>query len=74
VIQIPFRAGDVCEYIGNDEFWRGTHIIHELSLSNASDWEYSTTQGAWIGHEELKLVRNADQKSLRQLVKSLGEE
>lgn len=68
---IPFRMGDVCTYIGPKKgMWKGEHIIEHAMMDNSHNkFTYSTSQGAWIPHSELKLKTPANKKSLKALFK-----
>ena len=70
----PYRTGDVCRYRGKDRFWKGEHIIHEAELRALNRYEYCTTQGAWIPHRDLVLIRECDEASMQQLLSDLEEE
>lgn len=74
--QIPFRMGDVVTFTGTYKHWQGEHIIHkvEFDVIKPLRFRYSTTQGAWIKHSELELLRPASEESLRELAKVLIEE
>lgn len=64
----PFRHGDVCEFKGEDRDWKGRHIIDEISVNDDPErWEYATSQGAWIPHEELELVEESSVSSRAEL-------
>ena len=70
-----FAVGDVTRYIGPATgTWTGEHIIHEPQHLGGGDFEYSTTQGAWIPQGDLELVRKADDKSFAQLDAVVAEE
>ncbi len=68
---IPFRMGDVVRI--SDPDFEGKAIIHEAVFCGDS-FEYSTTNGAWVAHEDCKLVSKANKKSLEELRKSLEDE
>jgi len=70
-VVIPFRTGDVVEFVGEDGYWkkRDKHIIKEVWMHSPQEFEYSTNRGAWIEHKDLKLVKEADLESLTQLYK-----
>lgn len=61
--------GDVVKYVGEYDAFEGIQIIDKIEDSeyNEYEFEYSTTKGAWIPHNELKLVRECDAKSIKQL-------
>lgn len=73
--QIPFRMGDVVTYVGNNSSWAGEHIISEAEFAGSSSRiKYSTSQGAWIPHEDFALVSPASPASLEKLYDVLVEE
>ena len=69
---MPFNFGDV---VKNKEDGK-VHIINEINMCQLLnfEWEYSTNLGAWYSHEDFKLVRKADEKSIRKLVEDMKEE
>jgi hypothetical protein len=73
----PFRFGDVCKYVGDDD-WSERHIIESMSPDGPEHWEYSTSQGAWIPHSDLELVAESSAESRAELHRlnqeELGEE
>lgn len=62
---IPFRMGDVVSYKKKE------HIIHEVTLNEVGNYEYATDRQAWIDHQDLKLVRQADKNTLKELYDSI---
>lgn len=68
----PFRIGDVVHYAGHSHHWKGQHIITEVSVMDVGVYNYATLKGAWIDHEELRLVRECDEKSMTKLVNEMG--
>jgi hypothetical protein len=63
----PFTFGDVCKYTGTDPSWEGTHIIEQCDSLGDEEFEYSTTQGAWINHNELRLVTESSESSRKAI-------
>lgn len=74
-MNIPYRLGDVVEFVGKDRFWKKgeRHIIHDVTIDTGS-LQYSTNQGAWFSHNEFKLLEPCSAKSLRALKRSLCDE
>ena len=70
----PFNYGDVCMYIGEGHGWEGEHIVEEISRTGENDYEYSTSQGAWIDHSDLTLVKKSSEESRAKLWDLLLEE
>ena len=70
----PYSIGDVCRYTGTDPIWSGEHIIKECEMEGPDSFEYATTQGAWIDHEDLELVEKSSCKSRRLLWESMEHE
>jgi hypothetical protein len=60
----PFQFGDVVVELDHPLI---EHYIHEVQTDEGGSWEYSTNRGAWYAHDNLKLVRKADEKSLRAM-------
>jgi len=71
---LPFRMGDVVEYVGKERHWRGKHHVIEQAQFDGDSFEYSTSRGAWMRHKDFKLVRDADAQSLCELRKSMDDE
>lgn len=65
--QLPYRYGDVCKYVGKDTTWEGEHIIEEASHTGNDEYEYSTSQGAWIQHADLILLKQSSVESRKKL-------
>ena len=70
----PFRHGDVCKYMG-DGLWSGRHIIDEINVNeDPEQWEYATSQGAWLPHEAFELVADSSVASRAELHRMKEEE
>lgn len=63
----PYTFGDVCKYTGREALWAGEHIIKECSMDSPEIFEYATTQGAWIDHNDLELVEESSKQSRQRL-------
>jgi hypothetical protein len=53
-------------------FGKGTHIVHQVRFGDAT-FKYSTDRMAWIPHEALSLVEEANAASLAQLKKTVDD-
>ena len=66
----PFRMGDVVNVVtivgrlGRSIV--GEHVIHEVKF-DGDDYEYSTHRSAWHSHKACTLVRECDERSMKQL-------
>ena len=49
-------------------------LIESVSYIGDGDFEYSTTWGAWVDHNLLRLVHRATPESFKELDKSIREE
>lgn len=74
----PFRVGDVVLYAGRDRVWRSCttqkHIINEVKINGINSYEYSTNIGAWIPHNQFRLLEECSEKSIKQLIKDIQAE
>ena len=66
----PYRTGDVVLIKGRTD----TCVIEDVEIIGLNAYEYATTSGAWFDHEQLTLVREADEESINELLLSREEE
>jgi hypothetical protein len=70
----PFRMGDVVQG-GWEKGDKTIHIITEVAMpQEVGYFEYATTRGAWFPHKRLKLVRECDEASLKEMIADAAED
>ena len=69
----PFRLGDVCKYVGKED-WKSPLIIGNCDVSSVPVLQYDTSVGAWIPHDDLELIEESSVKSRAELFRINEEE
>jgi hypothetical protein len=64
-----FGIGDIVSFNKNCTFGKKgeTTIIEEVDYQGGGEFQYATTDGAWLDHDELSLVSKADKDSFKKL-------
>ena len=64
----PYRIGDEVKYVGKKHYLQGDQIIIEVDVRDVNEYEYGTTMGAWIDHNDLLLIRECNESSIKKLM------
>jgi hypothetical protein len=73
----PFRVGDLVRVRDHtDTNWSTNekHIIMDVNVMGVNDYDYGTTAGAWIPHEELVLVEACSPATIQKLMGHIAKE